>query len=46
MNLTRRHALGSLAAAVMLVAPRGIWGYLVERFDVQIFPLRRRLTSK
>jgi hypothetical protein len=27
----------------MLVAPRGIWGYLVERFDVQLFPLRRRL---
>jgi branched-chain amino acid transport system permease protein len=39
-------ALGSLAAVVMLVAPRGIWGYLVERFDVQIFPLRRRLLSK
>jgi branched-chain amino acid transport system permease protein len=36
-------ALGALAAAVMLVAPRGIWGYLVERFDVQLFPLRRRL---
>jgi branched-chain amino acid transport system permease protein len=39
-------ALGALAAGVMLVAPRGIWGYLVERFDVQIFPLRRRLLSK
>jgi len=39
-------ALGALAAAVMLVAPRGLWGYLVERFDVQIFPLRRRLLSK
>jgi branched-chain amino acid transport system permease protein len=39
-------ALGALAAAVMLVAPRGIWGYLVERFDIQIFPLRRRLLPK
>jgi branched-chain amino acid transport system permease protein len=39
-------ALGALAAGVMLVAPRGLWGYLTERFDVQIFPLRRRLLSK
>jgi branched-chain amino acid transport system permease protein len=39
-------ALGALAAGVMLVAPRGLWGYLAERFDVQIFPLRRRLLSK
>jgi branched-chain amino acid transport system permease protein len=35
--------LGALAAAVMLVAPRGLWGYVAERFDIQIFPLRRRL---
>jgi len=39
-------ALGTLAAAVMLVAPRGIWGYFAERFDLQIFPLRRRLLAK
>jgi len=33
--------LGALAVAVMLVAPRGLWGSFSERFDVQIFPLRR-----
>jgi len=35
--------LGSLAAAVMLVAPKGIWGYVAARFDIEIFPTRRRL---
>src|SRR5262249_55987288 len=35
--------LGALAAAVMLVAPRGIWGFLAERFGWQIFPVRRTL---
>jgi len=35
--------LGALAALVMLVAPKGIWGYVVARFDIQIFPIRRRL---
>ena len=38
--------LGALAAVVMLVAPRGLWGYVVERFDVQVFRLRRRLPSR
>ena len=35
--------LGALAALVMLVAPKGIWGYVVARFDIQIVPIRRRL---
>jgi branched-chain amino acid transport system permease protein len=35
--------LGLLAIAVMLVAPGGIWGTLAERFDLHIFPTRRRL---
>jgi branched-chain amino acid transport system permease protein len=35
--------LGAVAIAVMLVAPKGIWGYAAERFDLQIFPVRRRL---
>jgi branched-chain amino acid transport system permease protein len=34
--------LGALAVAVMLVAPKGLWGSFSERFDIQIFPLRRR----
>ena len=38
--------LGALAVVVMLVAPRGLWGYVVERYDPQLFPLRRRLTFR
>jgi branched-chain amino acid transport system permease protein len=37
--------LGGLAALVMLVAPKGLWGFVAERFDVQIFPLRRRFRA-
>ncbi len=36
-------ALGALAIAVMLVAPRGIWGWVQARYDFSIFPTRRRL---
>jgi len=35
--------LGGLAVLVMLVAPGGLWGFVAQRFDVQIFPVRRRL---
>jgi branched-chain amino acid transport system permease protein len=35
--------LGGVAIAVMLSAPRGIWGLLVERFGWQMLPLERRL---
>jgi branched-chain amino acid transport system permease protein len=35
--------LGGVAIAVMLFAPRGIWGLLVERFGWQMLPLERRL---
>lgn len=34
--------LGALAALVMLIAPKGLWGLVAERFDLQLFPLRRR----
>ena len=37
--------LGALAAIVMLVAPSGLWGFVAERFDIELFPLRRRLSS-
>jgi 2,4-dichlorophenol 6-monooxygenase len=36
-------ALGALAIAVMLVAPKGIWGWVVAKYDFSIFPTRRRL---
>lgn len=38
--------LGALAIAIMLVAPGGIWGFVAQRFDLQLFPVRRRLTIR
>jgi branched-chain amino acid transport system permease protein len=36
-------ALGGIAVAAMLFAPHGLWGLLSRRFDLQFFPVRRRL---
>jgi branched-chain amino acid transport system permease protein len=33
--------LGAVAIVVMLTAPKGIWGLIVERFGWQVFPLER-----
>ena len=38
--------LGLLATIVMLVSPQGIWGYIVKRFDIHLFPVRRRLVDR
>jgi len=35
--------LGAVAIAVMLWAPKGLWGLLVERFGWELFPLERRV---
>ncbi|MCW5770605.1 MAG: branched-chain amino acid ABC transporter permease [Rhodospirillaceae bacterium] len=35
--------LGALAILIMLFAPRGIWGYVSERYGLALFPVRRRL---
>jgi len=35
--------LGSAAIILMLVAPNGLWGLLTDRFDIELFPVRRRL---
>jgi branched-chain amino acid transport system permease protein len=35
--------LGAVAIAVMLKAPKGIWGMIVDKLDWQIFPLQRRV---
>jgi branched-chain amino acid transport system permease protein len=35
--------LGTLGILIMLFAPRGIWGFIVERYDFTLFPTRRRL---
>jgi branched-chain amino acid transport system permease protein len=36
-------ALGTIGIAVMLFAPRGIWGLISDRTGLQLFPIRRRL---
>jgi len=38
--------LGALAIAVMLFAPKGLWGYVAERYGLVLFPIRRRLVVK
>jgi branched-chain amino acid transport system permease protein len=35
--------LGTLAIAVMLFAPYGLWGYVSARYGLVLFPVRRRL---
>jgi branched-chain amino acid transport system permease protein len=35
--------LGAVAIGVMLFAPKGIWGLIVERFGFEVFPLERRV---
>jgi branched-chain amino acid transport system permease protein len=35
--------LGGLGIAVMLFAPRGLWGLFSDRTGIQLFPIRRRL---
>jgi len=35
--------LGGLAIILMLFAPSGVWGMIARRFDVSLFPVRRRL---
>ena len=37
--------LGGLAIAIMLVAPRGLWGLLSERTGLHLFPVQRRLVA-
>ena len=38
--------LGALAIVIMLFAPKGIWGYVSERFGIVLFPVRRSLRSR
>lgn len=35
--------LGALAIVIMLFAPQGIWGYVAARYNLELFPLQRRL---
>ncbi len=38
--------LGGLAIVLMLFAPAGVWGLISRRFDLSLFPVRRRLIVK
>jgi branched-chain amino acid transport system permease protein len=38
--------LGALATIVMLVSPQGIWGLIAQKFDLRLFPVRRRLIDR
>lgn len=38
--------LGVVAIAVMLKAPKGLWGYVAERFGWELFPLARRVEQR
>jgi branched-chain amino acid transport system permease protein len=38
--------LGVVAIAVMLWAPKGLWGLIADRLGWQVFPLQRRLMLK
>ena len=38
--------LGVVAIAVMLKAPKGIWGLIADRYGWQVFPLERRLVTE
>jgi branched-chain amino acid transport system permease protein len=35
--------IGAIAIVVMLKAPGGIWGWVVQRYDLQLFPVGHRL---
>jgi branched-chain amino acid transport system permease protein len=37
--------LGALAIVIMLFAPKGIWGYVAQRYRVELFPVRRMLVG-
>ena len=38
--------LGLVAIVVMLKAPKGVWGLIRERFDLEFFPLSYRVRTK
>jgi branched-chain amino acid transport system permease protein len=38
--------MGVVAVAVVVFAPAGVWGYIRERWDLQLLPLQRRLILK
>ncbi|WP_278044272.1 hypothetical protein [Pseudaestuariivita atlantica] len=37
---------GLVAIVVMLKAPKGVWGLIRDRFDLDLFPLSHRVRRK
>jgi branched-chain amino acid transport system permease protein len=38
--------LGVIAVVVMVKFPKGLWGFIADRYDLYLFPVRRRLTLR
>jgi len=38
-------ALGALGIVIMLFAPKGLWGLFSDKTNIQLFPIRRRLSG-
>ena len=38
--------LGALAIVIMLVAPKGIWGYISSRWNIALFPTGYHVNTK
>ena len=38
--------LGFVAIGIMLKAPRGVWGLIRDRYNIELFPISYRVTSK
>ena len=38
--------LGALGIFVMLFAPKGLWGLIAERYNLTLFPIRRKLVVR
>lgn len=38
--------LGALAIVIMLVAPKGIWGYIANRWSISLFPTGYHVSSR
>ena len=38
--------LGLVAVVIMLVAPKGLWGLIKDRYHLELFPIQRRLPEE
>jgi branched-chain amino acid transport system permease protein len=37
--------LGGIAIVIMLVAPKGLWGLIVQKYDFSVFPVGYRVRN-